>query len=131
MPVGRLGSPTFSVTIPLSVNQCTQSYKKKSFHRLILLRTGIAVCVPAAIPAPVSWGSPASVVLRPVPSTLWPGTPVWTPPPIFPLTRKFYFVPITVAAVAIALLPVVIVAIPSFWRPPVVHGFLIFVRAMP
>lgn len=33
--------------------------------------------------------------------------------------------PITMAAIAIAFLPVVIVTVPSFWRPPVVNGLLI------
>lgn len=99
VPVRRLGSPAFSVTMPL----------------------------PATIPAPVSGGSPASVVLRPVPSTLRPAAPVWTPPAVLPLARKFHFMPITVARVAVALLPVVIVAVRSLWRPPVVHWLVIFV----
>lgn len=34
---------------------------------------------------------------------------------------------LAVTAVAVALLPVVIVAIAPFWRPPAVHGLLILV----
>lgn len=34
---------------------------------------------------------------------------------------------IAMAALAVALLPVVIVAITPFWGPPVVHGLLVLV----
>lgn len=39
--------------------------------------------------------------------------------------------PIPMVTIAIALLPVVIMMIPSFGRPPAVHGLLIFVLPMP
>jgi len=81
--------------------------------------------VPAAIPAPVCRRGVPSVVLRPVPTPLRPAAPVWTPHALLPLCREFHFMPVTM--VAEALLPVLLLAIPSLWRPPVVHGLLILV----
>lgn len=75
----------------------------------------------------MSGGSPASVVFRPIPPTLLPAAPVWTSPAVLPLSRKFHFVPVAVASIAKALLPVIIVPIPSFWGPPAVHGLLVLV----
>lgn len=83
--------------------------------------------VPAAISAPVSGRSPASVVLGPVTSALRPASSVRTPSAVLPLSGKFHFMLIAVATVAVALLPVVVVAVPSFRRPPVVHGLLVLV----
>lgn len=130
MSVRRLGSPTFPVAIALSVKKCKQSTKR------VVPQSGLSdgsCCrvLPAAVPAPVPGRSPSSVVLRPVASTLRPATPVRTPPAIFPLPSIFYFVPVAMATIAVALLSVVIVAIASVWRPPVVHGLLILVLPVP
>lgn len=83
---------------------------------------------PAAVSAPVSGGRPPSVVLRPMAPPFGPPAPVWTPATILPVAKKFHFMLVAVATVAVALLPVlVVVAIPPLWRPPFVCGPIVFV----
>lgn len=85
-----------------------------------------SLCSPASVSAPVWRGRPTSVVLRPMTPPLSPPAPVWTPPTILPVSKKFHFMLVTVATVAVALLPLVVVAIPPLWRPPFVCRLIVF-----
>lgn len=83
---------------------------------------------PAALSAPVSGGRPASLVLDAMAPPLRPPAPVWTPPSILPVTKKLQFLLVAVATVAVALLPVVVMAIAPLWGPPLVRRLVVFVR---
>lgn len=72
----------------------------------------------------MSRGGPASVILRPVAPAILPPPSVRTPPALLPVSRKIHFV---LVAVAVALLPVVVMAIAPLRGPPVVQGLVVLV----
>lgn len=59
---------------------------------------------------------------------LGPPAPVRTPPTILPVSKKFHLMLVAVATVAVALLPVVVMAIPPLWRPAFVRRLVVLVR---
>lgn len=73
----------------------------------------------------MSGGGPAPVVLGPVSATILPPPSVRAPPPL-PVSKE---VRLVLVAVAVGLLPVVVVPITPLWGPPVVQRLVILVLA--